>query len=727
MDSLAQKQKQSGKTGVVVSKNLVATNAVELGSPSSSYPSYSPNLRLTVPTQQPQPQELLVEIAARLNNLKQASPAVSTLVETADFLVLIECLTDLANLVAPLLPSVITTEASSIRNEKTMPTLQEPTRISKAFLQKIVSQPIEPAMFGAASRYSKPVSILDNATAVSLIELLGRYGPMTVFQLRAWLLMTKNWNIENDLVSHTNSRSLKGLAARLDGSNASYSQSLRVQIQYALQHLAATELPLVSNQGVQSWLNRDGKQKRVGHKTNQWLPRRIGLAFYELQTNSKSTLMKAGAAYAGQEKHTFGTQQTLAALNMVCATSNLLNLAAQAGFDTTTAQATTSLTASPTRLELRSHMDIMPWASSIKARGGKLKASGQMLRPDAIGRLVLENVALETEMGRNMLAQLATTSNIIPDLPELTVSSTTPTNSSNPTTMRERFQHEGFAIANSNRVEWPVALEYDRKTELAEVFAQKYVPYSTLYNQSFLSTQACPILWQEKFPVVLVVTEGNNKHLLDLMMAVKHQVEMNRQRHIMTAWWFTRLEWFKLAYRFYLSEVTLNRFEKALLDSDPSEKSGVLNEIFSAKAQKQSQELARIWIPLRIILPTDNEAATTATMIGSNPSEANAATNTNGRKAVAFNLGQLNRLSQYYIKLSRKPVANSISSSTSRRSNIAERGASQPFVAPKLFSQMCSIPLHHPITTASINYGKKGTESGGTTTFAKAEVLSKHI
>ena len=648
------------------------------------------------------PQELLAEIAARLLVLKQqrvdtranANYLLDGLLDNSQSeynvhletdIALIDCVGALVGLFAPLLNaeptglrySQSTTSAAGLANSsgaahqsQLLMNEELPKRLTKAYVQAVISQPIEPSLFGAKTRYRKPIAVLDDKLALRVIELLGRYGPMTTYQLASWFLAANELVLSEAKTSKDGSLTQVAFEDRFSATGkthktlinglAGLSQSLRVQVQYALQHAQCVRL--VSCQTVASWHNRDARQKKIGHLTNLWSLERLGLAVYETQTRSKSNLVKVGAAYAHQKEHTLGIQQTLAVLNMVCAV----------------ASSSSNVKDDETSLAITPQLEVMAWATSIRVRVGSKR---NVLRPDATGRLSLNGVSLESSGAMGQLSQLTTAAHI----PGVVVPTKNSSSGLMDTAAQEQRQAETFVVVNSSRVEWPFALEYDRATELPEVFADKYQSYAALYSQSFLSNADSPTLWQEKPPVVLTVTEGSNKHLLDMMLAVAHLAATNKSRHRMVSWWFTRQDWLKHAYKSYMSDVILSNWELSSSSSNDSANNGRRSDL------RGDLERVRIWLPLRILVPDPSDSSGNGNGGGSNSKP-------------AFNLGQLNRLSQYFVALNSKAVLS---------------GKVRPPATQKVFSQMCSIPLPHllsgveVIKATKLASNDKGSSSNG--------------
>lgn len=581
--------------------------------------------------------------------------------------------------------------------ESLLTTANNSKRLTKKLVQQIVAEPISPDLFGSAFRYKRSISIREHRLAVRVIELIGKYGPMTTYQLRAWLLATENWS------GSSNNDSNSPFNLTPDNSAANFSESLRALTTYALRH--AQSAGLVSYLETPNWYNPNRNSKKAGHQVKLWSLERTGLTFYQMQTQNKSYLEKVGADYAKQKEHTFGAQQSLAIFNMVCATGKLVKGIAKKletkNDDTNLITPIIYKNSNDTDVAPVARVEVMPWGSGISVP--KLG----LLKPDVLGRFVLEindstntNKTL-TDEGINRLTKAA---NIPPLLDYLTLKSSNP--------KLEEAEQETFTYNSRNELEWPFAIEYDRATESPEVFAtSKYPKYAELYTQSFLSATNIPAVWQEKYPVVLVITEGSNKHLIEMMREVKNQIKANKSHHRYLVWWFTRLEWFKLAYSPYLNENNLTNWQKEWLtlllkknegtDADSSKNSNNLSvslNTTTTPAQREtdasnssnegkvlrslatinvggkefteSVRRVRIWIPVTVMI---ND-------------EQNRAKSNEARKPILA-LSQLNKLNTYFATQYRAKTKN------------GERndGIIREVEASSLFKQMCSLPILHPL------------------------------
>lgn len=92
----------------------------------------------------------------------------------------------------------------------------------------------------------------------------------------------------------------------------------------------------------------------------------------------------------------------------------------------------------------------------------------------------------------------------------------------------------------------PFIVEYDEmgKAESFENFAAKLTAYVDLYNQP----RYWPDYWQGRFPVILIVTAGSPRHMLEMMNATREHMRRMFKPKYPAEWWFTNVEWFLAAY-----------------------------------------------------------------------------------------------------------------------------------------------------------------------------------
>jgi hypothetical protein len=96
----------------------------------------------------------------------------------------------------------------------------------------------------------------------------------------------------------------------------------------------------------------------------------------------------------------------------------------------------------------------------------------------------------------------------------------------------------------------PFVVEYDEtgSQESFERFASKITAYVDLYNQ--------PRYWQDywhgRFPLILIVTSGTPRHMLEMMNATREHLRRLFKPKYPSDWWFTTTDWFLSAYHDYI-------------------------------------------------------------------------------------------------------------------------------------------------------------------------------
>lgn len=109
------------------------------------------------------------------------------------------------------------------------------------------------------------------------------------------------------------------------------------------------------------------------------------------------------------------------------------------------------------------------------------------------------------------------------------------------------YPESGFSTKPDGEMVWPFFVEYDRATERAARFAEKVKALTYLYNNRF----RWPSEWQNRFPTVLVITEGNNRYMGKLL--TRTRITLNNLKKIYrdnlpSSWWFATHEAFHLIY-----------------------------------------------------------------------------------------------------------------------------------------------------------------------------------
>lgn len=96
----------------------------------------------------------------------------------------------------------------------------------------------------------------------------------------------------------------------------------------------------------------------------------------------------------------------------------------------------------------------------------------------------------------------------------------------------------------------PFIVEYDEtgKPEVFENFSAKITAYVDLYNQP----RYWPDYWQGRFPVILIVTAGTPRHMLELMNLTREHMRRLFKPKYPAEWWFTTVEWFLAGYGDYI-------------------------------------------------------------------------------------------------------------------------------------------------------------------------------
>jgi hypothetical protein len=162
---------------------------------------------------------------------------------------------------------------------------------------------------------------------------------------------------------------------------------------------------------------------------------------------------------------------------------------------------------------------------------------------------------------------------------------------------KSRFSQENraseAASLTENELVWPFFLEFDRATEKPTTFAKKAEALSLLFN----CRGAWPLSWHNRFPTILVVTEGTPLHLAHLIRETRRVLSKQHKLYgdnRPASWWFTTMRAFRLVYpTFHATYGSLadNKSTKAL--------SGQLDKRKATKLPSQLLPFSiPIWIPL---------------------------------------------------------------------------------------------------------------------------------
>lgn len=490
-------------------------------------------------------------------------------------------------------------------------------RWSRAAVHALANEVVDPARYGGVKR--QPSTLASNSLALEIIEVLGTYGPMTVYQLHA--LFTLRYSLR--VVAPPPFYFYSGGAT-----TATTSQTLRSAIQRALQFAQLQKMvtfsPVVASAG---WrlpsqspsysrlkqpmngsssssttpaLNNTGKAGKGnkprsggggGRPQNLWLLDKPGEVYYQELTHSSDAAGGGGvpgAIGAEYTAHVFGIQQTLALFYSLCATNNRLGSLDQMLQLAGTHQAEdehdsivvddsvegAAVLASPSHF---CRVELSHWGTALWLK----QEERYKLIPDALGRLVLDTGRSGSEELPGVEARLLAGSNISADSED------------------GRFTHlgggGGGSSGGSRRLVWPFALEYDRSTETAAVFGSKYKSYSVLANATIKAT-AWPPEWGDKFPVILVVVEGGGPaRLLALMEEIRRQVLLDKNsRKRVTGWWFTCVEWLTASLGPYLLEAGGGR------GGGSSTSSSTSSNKLTPTLLGRSGITPHIWIPLHL-------------------------------------------------------------------------------------------------------------------------------
>ena len=118
-------------------------------------------------------------------------------------------------------------------------------------------------------------------------------------------------------------------------------------------------------------------------------------------------------------------------------------------------------------------------------------------------------------------------------------------------TQKSRFSQGRSSSSGPSPVEsdlvWPFFLEFDRATEKPTTFAKKAEALSLLFN----CRGAWPLSWHNRFPTVLVVTEGTTTHMAHLIRETRRVLSKQQKLYMdnrPSSWWFTTMRAFRLVF-----------------------------------------------------------------------------------------------------------------------------------------------------------------------------------
>ena len=478
-----------------------------------------------------------------------------------------------------------TTSAAANNNNNSKPSWR------RTQVQTLVTQPVPVQYFLGKHKTKEGLALVNNDMAVSIVKLLGYYGAMTNFQLRAIL---SGVDYERGRPEHVlrqrNSLSTKVFEAlyhlRFAGADLAGSGSGPGSGSGSGAGSNVTPLPsrvVAKDVPVQDWEHGRGRPPKI------WMLGDAGKLWYQMLTSSPDVPGANSATASVLLRHTYGVQQVLAGLRSLVNSNNQLETLPQllaylasantggsngGGSDdhnssssssssnnsntvvggsggngssggggnnsdsgeyhsSNTPATTQSYTSSSSG---RFRMEVEAWAKSFPLSQTRPGYQGRLI-PDAVGRIVVDSDKVELEQlllaGAGLDPQLAI----------------------------NEFAH----LPRYGQMTFPFFLEFDRNTETASVFAQdKYPKYADIYNAP--ATSAWLPQWGTKFGVVLVVTEGTSAHLLSLLKAVVQVRRANKQQKAFVYWWFTTTEWFSAAYRPYLDDELAGQWEQYLAE-----------------------------------------------------------------------------------------------------------------------------------------------------------------
>lgn len=488
-----------------------------------------------------------------------------------------------------------------------------PKRWTQARLLELVNSPLDS---GEISRirgrtYKEQVYLHNVSKTEQVVQLLGKYGQLTMYQMVGLLLNQET------------------------GDSQAVPWSLFVRVREATQALKLKEL--ISASPVTGW---EGLTN-----FNLWHLTHPGKLYYGLLNRVDNASLPQ--AQSGLLEHSYGINQVLASLSAACAMTTRLGVldrlvqsiphqdAEVAGFKlennkgrpvNNTSSNSEELvypivSLEPVLVASRTPQSVPAPPTSKKERQ-KARQSGndtsslyscrlelshsepvielgqdgrKNIRPDAMGsliydtELVLPSVSSAANLYQPVLTGIASKKQAMAQLQreqsvsEIGRASLTTATINTPVTTTIKLSSTSTAInlpaalteeaeftgsASTGRQYWPFLLEYDRGTESSSFFAEKVEAYSSLYNTFQL---AWPLQWGGKFPVILVVTEGGPRYLASLMTAVRRALVELRERKTaakrLGSWWFTCTNWFAQVYGQYLTPQELAKWERHIYPS----------------------------------------------------------------------------------------------------------------------------------------------------------------
>jgi|GEM_PF-1998067 len=426
-----------------------------------------------------------------------------------------------------------------------------------------VNTPLDPEKLtkitGHTGRKDKLTHLHNIPKVDTVVELLGRYGLMTTYQVVATLLNQEN------------------------SDSTAIPLSIFSRAREALRILELKEL--VAGTEVTGWDKGSLKFWRL-------LP--PGKIYNAIITDQPNPSAQELTAKAVQLQHFFGTNQVLSSIAAVAVVANRLgvfehvvstvlkenprlNTSDRSGLDIPAVKMAKSLewarqpkNKQPTETAFGCRVELM--------RSGTALEIGQIERkaivPDGMGRIIYD-----TDLVIPTLIQACNLDD-------------------------EESTFSGSSV--TGRHYWPFILEYDRSTEGVEFFAEKVEAYSRFYNT--IQT-AWPLEWGDNFPVILVVVEGSPVRILTLMTAIRTALfklqQINPANKRLGNWWFTSTEWFHEVYQAYLDPAGVTAWHKKVYPGRTtrpkgggrSPKPGTAAAAVKPKIIKIGTE-PRIWLPL---------------------------------------------------------------------------------------------------------------------------------
>lgn len=391
-----------------------------------------------------------------------------------------------------------------------------PKRWTRASVLALVNEPIPADVYSRimGSKRTHPHYLATNQRVPKLLALLGARGPLTVYQLTAFLT---------------------GRASRAYGK------------------LPPTRLTNVRR----LLLLMEFKQLVVGQLADSpsqmklWKLDRPGEIYHAMLEGGGVTAASDPVTEA-QSGHAFGTTQVLAALVSASGAVNAIGLSEHVAHTVReqlglgVGQPVESETQEKLPIPALPRLGLYQWARQVKpaqteliepaygcgvelaGRNEKLvvlAGSDEYNRPDGMGRIAYE--------GRWGVPTALAAAGYAPDSSE---------------------EGANFVFSNfTSRRYWPFILEYDRATENYKDYEKKARDYAKIYNT--LSTE-WPPHWGGQFPTILVVTEGGPGFMLSLRSQIATTLLELQRTHAVDRlsynWWFTSVEWFRAVFGPYL-------------------------------------------------------------------------------------------------------------------------------------------------------------------------------